>query len=73
VPPLSPTFRVDPSKDPKEIDFVVAQGVTWPGIYWLEGDRLQLCVDTQGRERPASLSGERFFYYEMQRVPAVGR
>jgi RNA polymerase sigma factor (sigma-70 family) len=74
MPPLSPTFRVDPSKDPKEIDLVVGPGVTWPGIYRLAGDRLQLCVDmTGGRERPASLSGERFFYYELQRVPAVRR
>jgi uncharacterized protein (TIGR03067 family) len=73
IPPLSPTFRVDPSKDPKEIDLVVGPGVTWRGIYRLEGDRLQLCVDTEARERPASLSGERFFCYELQRVPAVRR
>ena len=67
MPPVSGTFRVDPSKDPKEIDLVLAADMTWPGIYRLEGDRLRLCLDSQGRERPASLSGERFFAYELQR------
>jgi RNA polymerase sigma factor (sigma-70 family) len=72
MPLLSPTFRVDPSKDPKEIDFVIGNGVTWPGIYRLEGDRLQLCMDTQGRERPTNLGGEKFFFYELQRASGDG-
>jgi RNA polymerase sigma-70 factor (ECF subfamily) len=67
MPPLSPTFRVDPSQDPKHIDLVLGGGVTWPGIYRLEGDRLQLCIDSQGRERPTKLNGDTFFYYELQR------
>ena len=72
MPPLLATFRVDPSKNPKEIDLLFAGSVTWPGIYRLEGDRLQLCIDSQARERPAKLNGEKFFYYELQR-PAAGQ
>jgi RNA polymerase sigma factor (sigma-70 family) len=64
------TFRLNPTKDPKEIDVVfLALGVTWPGIYRLEGDHLLLCMNTQGRERPADFTGRRFFYYEVQRQP----
>jgi RNA polymerase sigma factor (sigma-70 family) len=67
MPPLSPTFRIDPSKDPKEINFDLPGGVTWPGIYQLERDRLQLCINLLAGERPAKLSGDRFSYYELRR------
>jgi uncharacterized protein (TIGR03067 family) len=64
------TFRLNPTKDPKEIDVVFQRlGVTWPGIYRLEGDRLLLCLNTEGRERPRDFTGSRFFYYEVQRQP----
>jgi RNA polymerase sigma factor (sigma-70 family) len=68
--PMSATFRVDPNKDPKEIDlFYPDTGVTNHGIYRLDGDHLQLSINTEGPERPANLSRERFFYYELQRQP----
>jgi RNA polymerase sigma factor (sigma-70 family) len=67
--PMSATFRVDPSKDPREIDLSYPNGVTDRGIYDLNGDRLQLCVNTEGRERPAELSRERFLFYELRRAP----
>jgi uncharacterized protein (TIGR03067 family) len=73
MPPTSATFRVDPSKDPKEIDLSNPNGVTEPGIYRLDGDRLQLCVNTEGRERPARLSRERFLFYELRRPPGGRR
>jgi RNA polymerase sigma factor (sigma-70 family) len=73
MPPLSGPFRVDPDKDPKQIDVDFGNGLIWPGIYRLEGDRLQLCVDSQARERPASFNDERFFSYELQRSPADQR
>jgi RNA polymerase sigma factor (sigma-70 family) len=69
-PPMSATFRVDPGKDPKQIDLVYPNGVTSPGVYRLDGDRLRLCVNTEGGERPAELSRERFFYYELRRAAA---
>jgi RNA polymerase sigma factor (sigma-70 family) len=67
MPPMTATFRVDPSKDPKEIDLAYPNGVTDPGIYRLDEDQLQLCVNTEGRERPADLGPGRFFYYELRR------
>ena len=67
MPALSGTFRLDPSKDPKEIDLIFPAGVTWRGIYRMEGDQLQLCIDLQARERPVSLTDERFFSSEMKR------
>jgi RNA polymerase sigma factor (sigma-70 family) len=73
MPPLVATFRLEPSKDPKEIDRFFPNGTRDLGIYRLDGDHLQLCVDPEGRERPASLSRERFFYFELQRVPAGQR
>jgi uncharacterized protein (TIGR03067 family) len=47
-------FRVDPSKNPKEID--MGDGVK--GIYELDGDRLKLCWDQQGKVngRPTKFS-----------------
>jgi RNA polymerase sigma factor (sigma-70 family) len=67
--PMSATFRVDPSKDPKEIDLVYPNGVTNPGIYRLDGDRLQLSINTEGAERPANFSPDkRFWQYELQRT-----
>jgi RNA polymerase sigma factor (sigma-70 family) len=66
-------FRVDPSKEPKQIDHLFGRGVTWPGIYRLQGDRLQLCLNTQGGERPTDLNEERFAYYELRRIPAGPR
>jgi uncharacterized protein (TIGR03067 family) len=67
MPALSGTFRLDPSKDPKEIDVIFPAGVTWPGIYRLEGDQWELCIDLQGRERPVSLTDSRFFFSQMKR------
>jgi RNA polymerase sigma factor (sigma-70 family) len=71
--PIVATFRVDPSKDPKEIDLFHANGTTAPGLYRLNGDKLQLALNTEGPERPTILGPGRFFYYELQRLPASQR
>jgi uncharacterized protein (TIGR03067 family) len=64
------TKPTDPSTDPKHIDLDFGNDITWPGIYRLEGDRLQLCLDSLWRERPAKLNGVKFFYYELKRAAA---
>ena len=48
------TFRLDPDKKPKQIDF----GEGAKGIYELEGDALKLCWDQQAKTngRPAKFS-----------------
>jgi RNA polymerase sigma factor (sigma-70 family) len=62
------TFRLNPGKQPKEIDFISAPGIVNPGIYRLEDDRLLLSMNMQGPERPTDFTGERFFLYEFRRV-----
>jgi uncharacterized protein (TIGR03067 family) len=46
------TYRLDPTKEPKEFDLVLADGKTIPGIYRLEGDRLQMVMNFNGPDRP---------------------
>jgi uncharacterized protein (TIGR03067 family) len=51
------TFKVDPSKKPKTIDVTFAdgkeKGKTMVGIYELEGDTYKVCIDPEGKNRPA--------------------
>ena len=44
------TFKLDPSKKPKQID-IKAEDERLPGIYELDGDNLKLCV-TEGKGTP---------------------
>jgi uncharacterized protein (TIGR03067 family) len=53
-PPLKPV-AVDPSQEPKAIDFTMPAGTTVFGIYHLDGDSLMLCVD----HNPAGTGGKR--------------
>jgi RNA polymerase sigma-70 factor (ECF subfamily) len=67
--PRQSPFRLDASKEPREIDLIQGRGRAWPGIYRLEGDHLQLAVNSQGPERPGDFTGQRFTYYELERQP----
>jgi RNA polymerase sigma factor (sigma-70 family) len=49
------TFKLDPGKDPKEIDLAQGETVVVPGIYSLDGDTLKVCVK-RGAERPTGFN-----------------
>jgi uncharacterized protein (TIGR03067 family) len=54
------TYTLDPSKDPKAIDLVIDfgahKGMTFPGIYLLEGDTLKVCRAEPGKDRPTEFA-----------------
>jgi RNA polymerase sigma factor (sigma-70 family) len=50
-------YKLDPSKNPKQIDLLLGKGKTAKGIYLLQKDTLKLCVQTdQDGERPGKFS-----------------
>jgi uncharacterized protein (TIGR03067 family) len=50
------TVRIDPSKQPKEMDVTGEEGPNkgknYPAIYELDGDSLKICYDLDGKKRP---------------------
>jgi RNA polymerase sigma-70 factor (ECF subfamily) len=53
------TFKLDPSKKPKEIDVEIKGAPNaGEGIYQLEGDKLTLCIDDAGKQRPTEFKSE---------------
>jgi RNA polymerase sigma factor (sigma-70 family) len=55
-------FKVNPAKKPKEIDIItlMADGSdrVIPGIYKLDGDTLEICVDDSGKKRPTEFKAK---------------
>lgn len=56
------SFKLDPSKKPKQIDFTVVAGTdkgkNMKAIYELDGDSLKLCVGSPGAERPTEFASK---------------
>jgi len=50
------TVRLDPAKQPKELDVTGVEGPNkgkfFPAIYQLDGDSLKVCYDLDGKKRP---------------------
>ena len=46
------TYKVDADKKPKQIELSFEDGVTFKGIYELEGNVLKLCLDERKGGRP---------------------
>jgi uncharacterized protein (TIGR03067 family) len=56
------TFRIDPSKNPKEYDATASPAgkeLTTVGIYRIDGDRLKVCYTPEGGKRPKEFSSKR--------------
>jgi uncharacterized protein (TIGR03067 family) len=56
------SVKLDPSKKPKTIDWMImdgdGKGKTALGIYTLDGDNLQLCWGQPGKERPSGFTAK---------------
>ncbi len=56
------TYRVDPSREPKEISMVGTEGELRgkeaQGIYQLKGDTLTICYTMPGKPRPATFESQ---------------
>jgi uncharacterized protein (TIGR03067 family) len=64
------TYRLEPGQEPKAIDFIRAPGDALPGIYRLDGDRLQLCLSVGGN-RPTDFIRKpdpQLWLYELHRM-----
>lgn len=68
-------YRLDPAKSPKTIDLLPGKnaGRLKPvlGIYELDGDSLKICLDPEGKERPAGFllpKGKEYWLLILKRV-----
>ena len=52
------TFKVDPTKKPKTIDFLREGDEKILGIYELDGDTYKACYSAPGKERPTEFSAK---------------
>jgi uncharacterized protein (TIGR03067 family) len=56
------THKLDSSKKPGQVDAVITEGEgkggTMTGIYELTKDKLKVCFDIKGKERPTTFSSE---------------
>src|SRR6476620_3769727 len=57
------TFTLDPDKSPKWIDIKTGEkgpfkGLTLPGIYKIEGEKLVVCLQADGKKRPAEFDAK---------------
>jgi uncharacterized protein (TIGR03067 family) len=70
---ITGTYKLDPTKSPKEIDVVRkirGENATFKGIYALDGDKLKLSLAGTGNNRPKAFKmGEGIeFAVEMRKV-----
>jgi uncharacterized protein (TIGR03067 family) len=55
-------FRIDPTKSPKAIDYMMTEGPTKGkthlGIYELDGDTVKFCFAAPGKDRPTEFTAK---------------
>jgi uncharacterized protein (TIGR03067 family) len=60
------TFRVDPTKKPKQVDDTLKDGKKIRGIYELQGDTLRSCVAAPDKDRPTEFTGKKGSGYTLR-------
>lgn len=67
--------RIDPTKNPKEIDYVFNDGLnkgkTQKGFYTLEGDTFTDCCSKPGSDRPTEFKSTKENGYEVMTIKRV--
>jgi uncharacterized protein (TIGR03067 family) len=78
--PMGWKYTIDPSKDPKEMDWFVEEEPGHPihqlAIYALDGDTLKICSTAAGKPRPTkfeSKAGDFGGLWVLKRVPPATR
>jgi uncharacterized protein (TIGR03067 family) len=61
--PMAWKYTIDPSKDPKEMEWTVeidpGHPIRQPAIYSLDGDALKICSAAAGKPRPTQFESKR--------------
>jgi uncharacterized protein (TIGR03067 family) len=52
------SFKIDPTKKPKQVDDTLADGRMIHGIYEVDGDTLRTCVAPIGKDRPTEFASK---------------
>ncbi len=67
-------FVLDPTKNPKTIDFTHLigkdKGTKEPGIYAMEKGQIRICLDESKKARPTSFEGNTYSVIVVKRKPA---
>ena len=61
------TFKLDPTKSPKQIDLTMEDAKV-EGIYELKEDKIRICGAEPGKTRPTTFTGDANIIFEMERV-----
>lgn len=69
-------YTIDPSKDPKQMDWLSEEEpgrpIRQPGIYSLEGDTLKICSAAAGKPRPTRFESKRGDFGGLWTLKRVG-
>jgi RNA polymerase sigma factor (sigma-70 family) len=78
-PEVAATLKIDPGKEPREIDLIFTageqKGRIHLGIYKLEGDFLTICLANPGTDRPTAFEGKQgpgVFLHVLKRADPPG-
>ena len=68
--PITADYKLDPDRTPKTIDMQRDPQTIWPGIYEISGNKVRICLNQAGRERPTDFvtqPGSGLFVYMLER------